>query len=236
MEIDLPQLIAVVETGSADPLDRITAAAALKIHLEEVGDDLLDHFVKQAREEGSSWTQIGEAMGVTRQAAQQRQGFLDRLIDRLRDGKLARFTPRARTAVAEARTAARARNHPEVGTEHLLLAMYADEGCIAAIALRRLGLDRATVEREVSERFPSGPTPVTGRVGFAPAGRKALETALAVALNFNHNYIGTEHLLLALREVDGGGAQILETAGITAEALEAAVLARLVEVVKGGTA
>jgi Clp amino terminal domain, pathogenicity island component len=233
MEIDLSELIAVIETGAAEPLERIASAAALKAHLEEIGDDLLDHFVKQAREGGASWTQIGEAMGVTRQAAQQRQGFLDRLLERLNDGKLARFTPRARTAVAEARTAARARNHPEVRTEHLLVAMYADEGAISAVVLRRLGLDRDTVEREVAERLPAGPTPVGGRVRFSDGGRKVLERALAVALHLNHNYIGTEHLLLALREIDGGAAEILEAHGITAAKLEPAVIVRLTEVISG---
>jgi hypothetical protein len=236
MEIDVAQLIAVIETGSDDPLDRITTAAAVKAHLEEVGDDLLDHFVKQAREDGSSWTQIGEAMGVTRQAAQQRQGFLDRLLERLDDGKLARFTPRARTAVAEARTAARARNHAEVGSEHLLVAMYADEGAISAVVLRRLGLDRAIVEAELAERLPAGPAPVKGRIRFGESGRKVLETALAVALHMNHNYIGTEHLLLALREVDGGAAGILDAHGLTREQLEAAVIVRLAEVVSGKSA
>jgi Clp amino terminal domain, pathogenicity island component len=233
MEIDLSELIAVIETGAAEPLDRIASAAALKAHLEEIGDDLLDHFVKQAREGGASWTQIGEAMGVTRQAAQQRQGFLDRLLERLNDGKLARFTPRARTAVAEARTAARSRNHPEVRTEHLLVAMYADEGAISAVVLGRLGLDRDTVEREVAERLPAGPTPVGSRVRFSDGGRKVLERALAVALHLNHNYIGTEHLLLALREIDGGAAEILEAHGITAARLEPAVIVRLTEVISG---
>jgi hypothetical protein len=233
MEIDLAQLIAVIEVGATEPLDRIASAAALKAHLEEIGDDLLDHFVKQAREDGASWTQIGEAMGVTRQAAQQRQGFLDRLLERLDDGKLARFTPRARSSVAEARTVARSRNHPEVATEHLLVAMYADEGAIAAVVLRRLGLERATVEREVGDRLPAGPTPVAGRVRFSAAGRKVLETALATALHMSHNYIGTEHLLLALREVEGGAAEILDAHEITAAKLEPAILARLAEVISG---
>jgi hypothetical protein len=230
---DLPQLIAAVEVSTEDPLDRLTTASALKVHMEEVGDDLLDHFVKEAREAGASWTQIGEAMGVTRQAAQQRQGFLDRLMDRLKDGKLARFTPRARTAVGEARTAARARNHAELGTEHLLIAMYADEGCVAAIALDRLGLDRAAVERTVAERFPAGPVPVTGRVRFSEPARRTLETALGVALALGHNYIGTEHLVLALREVDGAAAAIMDDHGIDHAALEAAVLARLGEIIAG---
>ncbi len=234
MEIDLPQLIVAVEVGADDPLDRVATAAALKDHIEAVGDDLLDHFVKAARDDGASWTQIGEALGVTRQAAQQRHGgFFDRLLDRLKDGRLTRFTPRAREAVLAARIAARDRGHPAVGTEHLLVGLYADAGSVAAIALDRLGLDRATAERLVDERFPAGPVPGEGRVPFSPPARKVLEEALGVALGFGHNYIGTEHLVLALGQVGGAAAEILEARGITSERLQEATLARLAEVVAG---
>ena len=75
--MDLDELIAAVEeTGSDGPLDRVSAAAALKDQIEALGDELLDHFVKEARDQGCSWTQVGEALGVTRQAAQQRHGGL----------------------------------------------------------------------------------------------------------------------------------------------------------------
>ena len=112
MDLELHQLIAAVEAdATAGPLDRVGAATALKDRMDHLGDELLDHFVKEARDEGCSWNQIGEVLGVTRQAAQQRHGgILGRLVDGLRSGfGFQRFTPRARAAVIAAQTAARQR-------------------------------------------------------------------------------------------------------------------------------
>ena len=84
--------------------------------------------MKDARDQGCSWNQIGEALGVTRQAAQQRHGggLLGRLVEGLRAGKFHRFTPRARAAVIAAQTVARGRGHDVIGTEHVLLGLYED--------------------------------------------------------------------------------------------------------------
>jgi hypothetical protein len=110
----------VLLTVAACPLrDRIEVAATLKNQIEAMGDDLLDHFVTQARNQGRSWTQIGEALGVTRQAAQQRHGgFLSKVADLLTDAKATlpggaggRFTKRARASVVAAQVAARDRHH-----------------------------------------------------------------------------------------------------------------------------
>src|SRR5262245_706962 len=97
-EVSFDQLINAVEESSEEPLDRVSAAALLKEQVERLGDDLLDHFVKAAREQGCSWTQIGEALGVTRQAAQQRHSDMtERLMRGIADGReLKRFTDRAR--------------------------------------------------------------------------------------------------------------------------------------------
>jgi hypothetical protein len=235
IDLRLPQLIAAIEEGSDESLDRVTAATALKDHLDELGDALLDHFIRQARDDGSSWTQIGEAMGITRQAAQQRSGgALDRLLARLEDGRLRRFTPRARKVVTDARSAASDRNHAAIGTEHLLLGMYGDAGSVATVALTRLGVDRAAVEQDVAERYPPGATAATGRLRFTDPARRTLELALGEALALSHNYIGTEHMVLGLVQAEGGAAAaILADRGITYEALRAACLARLAEIIGG---
>jgi hypothetical protein len=73
--MNLEELVAAVEETDG-ALHRVSAAAVVKDQIEALGDELLDHFVKEAREQGCSWTQIGEALGVTRQAAQQRHGGL----------------------------------------------------------------------------------------------------------------------------------------------------------------
>jgi hypothetical protein len=225
--VELSQLISAVEDGADDPLDRVSTAAALKDQIEGLADDLLDHFVKGAREQGCSWTQIGDALGVTRQAAQQRHGgLLDRLLKGFKGRTFNRFTERARTAVTEAQAAARARNHGYIGTEHVLLGLYAgDDANVAVRALARLGVDRAAVERLVDERVERGAAPVRGHIPFTPLAKKALELALREALALGHNYIGTEHIVLALRRVDEGVAgQVLAELGVSYGDLRATVM------------
>ncbi len=227
--MDLNQLIDAVEDGNDDPLDRISAAATLKDQIEQLGDELLDHFVKDARDAGCSWTQIGEALGVTRQAAQQRHGGLfGRIVEGLKTGKFQRFTKRARAAVVAAQTAARDRQHDAVETEHLLLGLFEggdDDAGVAVVALGHLGVDRATVERLVDERLPAGERPVRGHIPFTTQSKKTLELALREALRLGHNYIGTEHIVLALRRVDeGGAAQIMAARGVTYESLQSTIV------------
>jgi hypothetical protein len=227
--MNLDELIGAVEDGNDEPLDRISAAAALKDQIEQLGDELLDHFVKDARDAGCSWTQIGEALGVTRQAAQQRHGgLLGRIVEGLKAGKFQRFTKRARAAVVASQTAARDRQHDAVETEHLLLGLFAadeDDVGVAVVALANLGVDRATVEREVEQRMPSGERPVRGHIPFSAQSKKTLELALREALRLGHNYIGTEHIVLALRRVEeGGAAQIMAERGVTYRRLQTTVV------------
>jgi len=225
--MDLNELISVVEENGIDgPLDRVSAAAALKDQIEAVGDELLDHFVKEARDLGCSWTQIGDALGVTRQAAQQRHGGLvARLVQGLTEGRFKRFTTHARATVIAAQTAARDRQHEWIGTEHLLLGLFAnDDGNVAVTALARFGVDRDTVVRMVDELVPSGTEPVSGHIPFTPRAKKTLELALREALRLGHNHIGCEHLVLALRRVDEGiAACILAEQGVTYKKLERAI-------------
>ncbi|HET6663291.1 MAG TPA: Clp protease N-terminal domain-containing protein [Acidimicrobiales bacterium] len=225
--MDLDELIAAVEeTGTDGPLDRVSAAAAVKDQIEALGDELLDHFVKEARDQGRSWTQIGDALGVTRQAAQQRHGgLIARLVQGLTEGRFKRFTKRARAAVIAAQTAARDRRHEWIGTEHLLLGLVAnDDGNVAETALARLGVDRATVVRLVDELVPAGTEPVSGHISFTPRAKKTLEVALREALRLGHNYIGCEHIVLALRRVDQGlAARVLAEQGVSYKDLERSV-------------
>jgi hypothetical protein len=232
MDIDLDELISSVESSTEDVLDRVSAAALLKDQFEQTADDLLDHFVAQARSEGRSWTQIGEALGVTRQAAQQRHsGLVDRLVARLKGGLSQRFTPRARTTVIEAQAAARERHHDYIGTEHVLLGLFAEgDENIAVRALARMGVDRAAVEHLVDVRVPAGPrdAPVEGHIPFTPLAKAVLERAFDEALALGHNYIGTEHILLGLHRVeDGVAAQVLAEAGVAYDDLRSTIVALL---------
>ena len=228
VDFSLDQLITAVAEAADAPLDRVSTAALLKEQVERVGDDLLDHFVKGARDEGCSWTEIGEALGVTRQAAQQRHtAAADRLIRGIAEGReLKRFTERARTAVINAQTVAQEHRHNYIGTEHLLLGLFvAEDGNLAVKALSELGVERAAVARLVDERIPRGGVEVSGVLPFTPRARKATGDAVGEALRLGHNYVGTEHMLLSLRQIeDGIAAQVLAESEVSYAALQAKVI------------
>ncbi|HEX8804305.1 MAG TPA: Clp protease N-terminal domain-containing protein [Acidimicrobiales bacterium] len=231
--MDLDELVAAVESGSTeDPLDRLSAAAALKRDIEALGDELLDHFVREARTGGCSWAQIGDALGVTRQAAQQRHGgFLGRLVKSAtgRIPMFRRFTERARAVVVTAQHEARARHAEQIDTEHVLLALAQAEGCVAAQALDRCGVDRPALCRLVDERTPAG-TRVGGHIPFSADCKKALELGLREALRLGHHHLGTEHILLGLLRVkEGHAATLLAEVGVTQAAATEAVVAVLDE-------
>jgi hypothetical protein len=220
--MELRQLIADVEQQADDPLARIEAAAAIRVQMEQRSDELLDHFVGEARSDGCSWAQIGEALGVTRQAAQQRHGGLaGRLWRGLTDGLFKRFTARAKATVVAAQDVARTRGDAAVDTEHVLLGLFAGEENVATIVLGRLGIDRATVLREIDERVPAGGGAPRGHIPFTRPAKKTLELALREALRMGHNYIGCEHILLALARVtDGTAGLILADLGATHDRLD----------------
>lgn len=222
-------MIVNVEESTNDPLERLEAAAALKAQIEHVADELLDHFVKEARASGCSWTQIGDSLGVTRQAAQQRQGgLIGRLVRGLTEGKFNRFTPRARAAVIAAQTIARDRQHGWIGTEHLLLGLYEDGDNLAVAALDRLGVERTAVEQKIDELIPPGDEPVRGHIPFTPRAKKALELSLREALKLGHNYLGTEHIVLAIRGLDEGvAAQVLAELDVDTDRLRQTIVGLL---------
>ena len=224
--MDLQQLIASVEESGDDPLQRIEAAATIREQIEELSDELLDHFVKQARVDGCSWAQIGEALGVTRQAAQQRHGGLaGRLLRGLTDGLFKRFTPRAKNAITASQDEARARGHAAVETEHVLLGLFASAGGnVATVVLDGIGIDREAVVRLVDERVPNGDGSSRGHVPYSVRAKKTLELALRESLRLGHNYLGCEHILLALTRVEDGVAyRILTDLGATHDRLEQAI-------------
>jgi ATP-dependent Clp protease ATP-binding subunit ClpA len=125
-----------------------------------------------------------------------------------------RFTDRARRAVVLAQEEARALNHSYVGPEHLLLGLVREGEGVAARALTGLGVDLSAVRQQIEELTGRGEQSPSGRIPFTPRTKKVLELSLREALQLGHNYIGTEHILLAiLREGDNVGAQVLVRMG-----------------------
>jgi hypothetical protein len=125
-----------------------------------------------------------------------------------------RFTERARRVVVFAQEEARDLNHNYIGTEHLLLGLLRDADSIAGQALRGLDISQDAVREQVTEIIGRGKRSPSGHIPFTPRAKKVLELSLREALQLNHNYIGTEHILLGLvGEGEGVAAQVLVKLG-----------------------
>jgi ATP-dependent Clp protease ATP-binding subunit ClpA len=125
-----------------------------------------------------------------------------------------RFTDRARRVVVLAQEESRLLNHHYIGTEHLLLGLLAEGEGLACQALTSMGISLPEVRRQVQEIIGRGSNPPTGHIPFTPRAKKVLELSLREALQLDHNYIGTEHILLGLiREGEGVAAQVLQKLG-----------------------
>jgi len=121
-----------------------------------------------------------------------------------------RFTDRARRVVVLAQDEAKMLNHNYIGTEHILLGLIHEGEGVAAKALEQMGISLEAVREQVEEIIGHGQTPPTGHIPFTPRAKKVLELSLREALQMNHSYIGTEHILLGLvREGEGVAATVL---------------------------
>jgi len=139
-----------------------------------------------------------------------------------------RFTDRARRAVVSAQEEARRLQHNYIGTEHVLLGLLAVQGGVAFKVLDRFGMSQEGVREEVVALIGRGSTPLSGHIPFTPRAKKTLELSLREALDLNHNYIGTEHILLGLiREGEGVAAQIIKGHGADLDSVRRAVVAML---------
>jgi hypothetical protein len=213
MAITLDELIKVVQASADDDLTQLEVAAQRARELGELGDSLLNHFVDRSRRSGHTWAEIGEHLGVTRQAAQKR--FVDTAGASI---TFERFTLRARSVLDHAEEAARAMQHGYIGTEHLLLALWGEPDGVAAKVLDILGVERGALAKHVLSVIGRGPTPVSGRPPFTPRAAKVLEEAINASQDLGHNYQGTEHILLGLyRGQDGLANQWLRSVGATPE-------------------
>ena len=215
--VTLTGLIALIDGsggGDEDALARLPAAVAIGEQLGELGDHLVGHFVDQARQEGASWTAIGTSMGVTKQAAQKK--FVPGPGDAPAGRLLNRFTPRASKAVEVAQKAARRMKNRGVGTEHLVLGLVATGG-VAAEVMHAQGVSAGEIRKAVHAAAAPSTDELPDPIPFAPATKRALEMAAREALRRGHNYIGTEHLLLAvLADPESVGSRVLTSLGITA--------------------
>ncbi len=222
--VRLDEMINTIKNVHADVLDQLSDAVLAAEHLGEVADHLIGHFVDQARRSGASWTDIGKSMGVTKQAAQKRFVLRAETTTLEPNGGFERFTPRARNAVIAAQKAAHAAGNNEITPAHLILGLLSDPEALVTKLLRTQRVDPESLRASITLPPPAESVPAL--IPYSGTARKALELTFREALRLGHNYIGTEHLLLALLELeDGDGA--LHQAGVDKDKVETDLAAAL---------
>ncbi|MDR2973647.1 MAG: ATP-dependent Clp protease ATP-binding subunit [Propionibacteriaceae bacterium] len=139
-----------------------------------------------------------------------------------------RFTDRARRVVILAQDEARAMNHNYVGTEHILLGLIHEGEGVAAKALGQLGITLDGARAQVEEIIGKGSQAPAGHIPFTARAKRVLELSLREALQLNHPYIGTEHILLGvLREGEGVASQVMIKMGADLGQVRETVLSML---------
>jgi hypothetical protein len=201
----------VAGAASDDPVDQLKAAVMVADELHGAADVLLDRYVAAAREQQRPWSEIGTALGISKQAAQQR--FVAAAIDPNAWPK--DFDEQARSILPAAQVHARRLRHRYLGTEHLLLALTEDTG-LAGVTLARLGVDSAQVDEYVLRIVGEGQSGETATLGISPRTKRVLEAAGQEARHLGHRcaIASPEHVLLALSAQHGAvAAEILRELG-----------------------
>jgi hypothetical protein len=220
--VRLDDLIEAIKKVHTDALEQLTDAVIAADHLGEVADHLIGHFVDQARRSGASWTDIGRSMGVSKQAAQKRfvtKGAGD--AGDLDPGQgFSRFTERARNVVVASQHEARAAGSAQIQLEHLVLGLLSEPDAIAARAIVAQGVALDAVRRTISATLPPPGDHVPELIPYDARAKKVLELTFRAALRLGHNYIGTEHILLALLDIEDGTG-VLAGLGVDKAAAEA---------------
>ncbi len=229
--VPLDNLIAYVKALHPDggPLDNVADAFAVSVRLDEQSDALIGYFVDQARKSGASWSQIGAAMGVSKQAAQKR--FVPSKAADLIPGDVqpfSRFTERAARVLGSAGHLAA--DQP-IGAAHLIAALLSEPESLAAKAIAAAGLAPEQVYAAVgagpAPRGPNMDSAALLDLDLGESARTALKGALKSALRLGHNYIGTEHLLLGVLFAGGQVTDALSALGLSPQRAEQLLAAEI---------
>jgi ATP-dependent Clp protease ATP-binding subunit ClpA len=224
--VRLDDLIEAITKVHSDALDQLSDAVLAADHLGEVADHLIGHFVDQARRSGASWTEIGRSMGVTKQAAQKRFVTKESSQDLDPDQGFTRFTVRARNVVMAAHNEASAARNDRVGAAHLTLGLLAEPDGLAVRTLTAQGISADQVREAVVAVLPTAVDDVPELIPYDAGAKKALELTFREALRLGHNYVGTEHILLALLDHEDGNGP-LSSLGVDKGAAEARLKAMI---------
>ncbi|MGC9543176.1 Clp protease N-terminal domain-containing protein [Streptomyces sp. UG1] len=186
--------------------------------MQALADDLVEDYVEHCRMHGSSWTDIGAALGVTRQAVQQRFHAPHK-----------RYSPEAMTdglrqAMVHVKKVAVQHRNNYIGTEHLLWGLTAEDNSATRL-LRAVGISPETVHRSVGNRLSTGASQAAERIAWTPYSRKAITLAEARSEENGADRIDCDDLLIGLAQVGRGvAADILTDAGFDPAALDAAAV------------
>jgi len=221
-------LVRHIETGHPDAtaLQQLGESVGVASHLGELADHLVGHFVDQARDAGASWAEIGDALGVTKQAAQKR------FVPKTRFGHTAagrggaksmfeRFTDEARLVVVASEEHCRRAGHPEVSTGHILLSLLDKPDGLTHRALDTEGVSPVEVRERLLAALGPGRGETEGHIPFATDAKKVLELSLREAIRSQSDHIGVEHVLLGLlRDEKSLGAVTLAEFGVDRKHVE----------------
>ncbi|MFF4362636.1 Clp protease N-terminal domain-containing protein [Streptomyces sp. NPDC001604] len=210
---DLDGLIAEVDRTCAtahrpgdqeqpDWLALLTAAATISGQLQALAEDLVEDYVEHCRMHGVSWTDIGSALGVTRQAVQQRFQAPHK-----------RYSPETMTedlrrAMAHVKAAAVQHRNNYIGTEHLLWGLTAEDNSATRL-LQESGVSAEAVHRSVGGRLSMGASQAAERIAWTPYSRKAIALAEARVEQAGSELIDCADLLVGLAQVGRGVASLV---------------------------
>jgi ATP-dependent Clp protease ATP-binding subunit ClpA len=167
-------------------------------------------------------------MGVTKQAAQKRFVPKSDLELDLSSG-FERYTPRARNVVVGSQNEAHAAGNATITPGHLVLGLLTQEASIGYVILRS-HVAPETLREAIVATLPPKAESMPALIPFDADAKKVLELTVREALRLGHNYVGTEHILLALLEHEAGDG-VLTSLGIDKATTEAEVVAALDEYV-----
>ena len=210
LPVRLDDLIDAIKKVHDDELEQLSDAVLAADSLGDLADHLIGHFVDQARRSGASWTEIGRSMGVSKQAAQKR--FVPKGAESDLDPSqgFRRFTTRAKNVVVASQVEAQAAGNDAIAPEHLVLGLLSEKYSLGTRFLLSSGRTESVVREAIAPRLPEKAAEVPGLVPYDADAKKVLELTFREALRLGHNYIGTEHLLLALLEHENGAGVLAE--------------------------
>lgn len=222
---DLDDLIAEVDrrcttanTGAReqpDWIELLKAAARISGELQSLGDELVEEYIEHCRLHGCSWADVGDALGVTRQAVQQR------FRSPHREYPADEFADELRAAMTVMKQAAVQHRNNFIGTEHLLWGLTATDNTATA-ALAALGVSVAELRVALEDRLELGASQAAQRIAWTPYSRRAMALARERATSRDSGVIQCHDVLVGLARLGRGiAAKVLADAGADAGSLDA---------------